>query len=83
MAFRKTVPHPQTKEPQSGTVLDIVDSSEPLVRLTLEDGTQVRLKVSILEVMRMDAPNPDGTVAFNVNAQLAATFVPPEEQLHD
>ena len=83
MAFRKSAPHPQTGEPQNGTVLDILEASEPTIRLRLEDGTLVRIKVSVHEVMRMDEPGSDGKPAFSVNANLTATFVPPEDQLDD
>ena len=83
MSFRKSRPHPETGESQSGTVLEIVDSSEPMIRLKLEDGTLVRMKVSVIEVMRMDEPGADGKTAYNVNANLSATFVSREEQLDD
>ena len=81
MSYRKNRPHPQTGEQQSGTVLEIIESSEPVTRLTLEDGTLVRLKVSIVEIMRMDQPDANGKVVYNLNANLTANFVPREEQL--
>ena len=81
MSYRKNKLHPQTGEQQSGTVLEIVESSEPITRLTLEDGTLVRLKVSVVEVMRMDQPDANGKVTYDINANLTANFVPPEEQL--
>jgi hypothetical protein len=68
---------------QNGTVLDVVESSEPMARLKLEDGTLVRIKISVIEVMRMDEPGADGKPAYDINASLAATFVSPEEQLDD
>ena len=63
--------------------MEIVESSEPLIRLKLEDGTLVRLKVSVLEIMLMDDPGPDGKQAYDINASLAANVVPPGEQLND
>ena len=83
MAFRKSSTHPQTGESCSGTVLDVVESIEPMIRLKLEDGTLVRIKVSVIEVMRMDKPDAGGKLAYSVNAQLNAAFVPPEDQLDD
>ena len=83
MSYRKTRPHPQTGEQQSGTVLEIAESSEPVTRLKLEDGTLVRLKISVVEIMLMDDPGPDGKPAYELNASLAANFVPPGEQLND
>ena len=83
MSYRKNRANPLTGEQQSGTVLEITDSSEPVTRLTLEDGTLVRLKVSIVEIMRLAAPADNGTVAYELKANLPAHFVPPEEQLDD
>ena len=83
MSYRKTRPHPQTGEQQSGTILEIVESSEPLTRLKLEDGTLVQLKVSVLEIILMDDPGPDGKPRYDINASLAANIVPPGEQLND
>ena len=83
MSYRKNRADPLTGKQRSGTVLEITDSSEPVTRLTLEDGTLVRLKVSIVEIMRMDEPDENGKVAYDINANLTATFVPPEEQLDD
>lgn len=83
MAYRKTRPHPQTGQQQKGTVLEIVDSTEPVTRLKLEDGTLVRLKISVVEIMLMDDPGPDGKPAYELNANLAANFVSPGEQLDD
>ena len=81
MSYRKSRPHPQTGEQQSGTVLEIMEASEPITRLTLEDGTLVRLKVSIVEIMRMDEPDANGKAVYDINANLTANFVSPEEQL--
>ena len=83
MSYRKTRSHPLTGEQQKGTVLEIVDSTEPVTRLKLEDGTLVRLKISVVEIMLMDDPGPDGKPAYELNASLSANFVPPEEQLND
>ena len=83
MAYRRTRSHPQTKKQQSGTVLEIVESSEPLMRLKLEDGTLIRLKVSVLEIMLMDDPGQDGKPAYDLNVNVAANIVPPEDQLND
>ena len=54
-----------------------------MIRLKLEDGTLVRMKISVIEVMRMDEPGADGKPVYNLNAQINATFVLPEDQLDD
>ena len=53
------------------------------MRLKLEDGTRIRLKVSVLEIMLMDDPNPDGKPRYDINATLAANIATPEDQLND
>ena len=83
MSYRKSRPHPQTGEQQNGTVLEIMESSEPITRLTLEDGTLVRVKVSIVEVMRLDQPDANGKAVYDLTANLATSFVTPEERLDD
>ena len=80
MSYRKNFPHPETKDLQAGTVLEIVEAHEPMIRLTLEDGTLVRVKVSVNEIARLDQLLPDGKPNFIVNANLAANFIPPEDQ---
>lgn len=83
MSYRKRKSHPITGEIQSGTVLEIVEANEPVIRLTLEDGTLVRVKVSIVEIMRMDNKNENGGLNYDINANLTASFIPPDEQLND
>ena len=81
MSYRKSRPHPQTGEPQNGTVLEIAESSEPIIRLRLEDGTLVRLKVSIIEVMRMDQPDENGKAVYDLNANMTVSFVETKDML--
>ena len=83
MAFRRKYTDPTTGQSGIGSVLDIVESSEPVARLKLEDGTRVRIKVSIIEIMKRDEPGPDGKPAYDINAQLTANFVLPEDQVDD
>lgn len=81
MAFRKHKHNQQTGKLQTGTVLDVVESNEPVIRLKLEDGTLVRLKVSVLEVLKFDEVGPDGRPLFDINASLLASIVLKEEQI--
>ncbi len=81
MAYRRKKPHALTGEDQRGTVLEIAEASEPIIRLTLEDGTLVRVKVSILEVMRMDEPDQNGNLVYDIQANLTSTFISPDQQL--
>ena len=81
LSYRKSRPDPQTGVQQNGTVLEIAESSEPIIRLKLEDGTLVRLKVSIIEVMRMDQPDENGKAIYDLNANLTVSFVEPKDIL--
>ncbi|MCY4149584.1 MAG: hypothetical protein OXF73_09625 [Gammaproteobacteria bacterium] len=80
MSFRKNRDNVQTGEPETGTVLDIVEASEPVIRLRLEDGTLVRIKQSILEVMRMDRKNEKGEDVYNFEGSMTIRVIPVEEQ---
>ncbi len=82
MPFRKTVIDPDGNK-QTGTVLEIVESSEPIIRLKLEDGTLVRAKQTILEVMRMDGNNGKGEDLYNFECNMTVRVIPVEEQEDD
>lgn len=83
MSFRKSRINPQTHEKETGTVMEIVQSNEPIINLELEDGTRVRIKQSILEVMRMDERNERGEEVYSIEANVSTNIIPAEEQEND
>lgn len=80
MAFKKDITNPVTGKIETGTVLEIVDSHEPMIRLELEDGTLIRAKQSILEVVRMDGKNKEGNDVYTFESSLAVRVTPKEDQ---
>ena len=73
MEIRKSVVNPQTQEVQHGTVVEFVEAYEPMTRITLTDGTIVRMRLVFLEAIRLDEPGPDGKTAYSFNANISTT----------
>lgn len=80
MAFRRKKLNQKTGKVQIGTVLDIVELHEPIIRVKLEDGTIGQIKVSVLEVMRLDDKDGQGKAVFDININMASNWTPPEDQ---
>ena len=72
--IRKSVVDPTTNEARSGTVVEVAEAHEPTARITLEDGTVIRIRLVFLEAIRLDDPGPDGKTAYSFNANLATTI---------
>ena len=79
--IRKNVPHPETGKPQPGTVVDVVEAKEPTTHLKLADGTIIRLRLVIVEAVRLDDPGPDGKTAYNFTTQMVVKIHHPEESI--
>ncbi|MCY4051934.1 MAG: hypothetical protein OXF60_10650 [Gammaproteobacteria bacterium] len=75
MSYRKTIINQQTGKEETGTVLDIIESSEPIIRLKLENGTLVRIKQSIFEVILMDQKNDKGQDMYNFECNMATKII--------
>ena len=80
MAFKKDIANPVTGKTETGTVLEIVESQEPMIRLKLEDGTLIRVKQSILEVVRMDKKNDNGDDVYSFQSNMAISVTSKEDQ---
>ena len=84
MAYRKRKFNQNTGKQQTGTVLDVIESSEQTtMRLKLEDGTRVRLNVLIEEIIKWDELDKNGNAVYDLTANLALTFVDPKDILDD
>ncbi|MCY4261398.1 MAG: hypothetical protein OXC91_14185, partial [Rhodobacteraceae bacterium] len=60
MSIRKKVTDPDSGEERIGTVIDIVSANEPVTSLKLSDGTEIRIKNSIIEVVLLDDKDQSG-----------------------
>jgi len=56
MAFKTTVPVPTPKGivQKAGTIINVESASERPSEYTLEDGTKLRIKLSLIQVVRLD-----------------------------
>ena len=80
MSYKKTVFNKQTNKKEVGTVLEIIEAKQPIIELKLEDGTLIKIKSSILEVMRLDQKNDKGEYLYNVEGNMKMEFIHNEEQ---
>lgn len=79
MSTRRKILDPQTGEPKWGTTVEIAEAREPVARIVLENGVVARLKLAVLEVVRMDDSGPDGAPSYNFNTQVIANIHHPED----
>ena len=69
----RRLPSPTTGKLVDAEVVDIVDISDPPIRITLEDGTRLRLKTDVIEIARFQGEwDRDGHPLYNVKS---ANFV--------
>jgi len=76
MSIRKTVIDPASGKEQTGTVIDIVSANEPMVSLKLSNGTEIRIKHSITEVVLLDEKDPNGEPVYNFSANMNIQVYP-------
>ena len=68
MATRK-VKSPTTGETVDAEVVEIEDIKDPPIRISLADGTQLRLKTDVVEVLRFKEEwDNDGNPLYNVRS---------------
>ena len=80
MAFKKKRVNPQTGETETVTVLEIVESSEPAALLKLEDGTLIRAKSSVVEVVRRDEKDANGKDIYDLQGNMTISVTSKEDQ---
>lgn len=71
---------------REGTEVEVIDSNEQAFYVTLEDGTTLKMKPSIIQVVRLDDLwDIDGNPAYNVRSTFAviASDVPEELRKRD
>ena len=80
MATRR-VKSPTTGEIVDAEVIEIEEISDPPTRITLADGTRLRLKTDVMEVMRFNGEwDNDGNPLYNVrSASFIAVLESPDQ----
>ena len=53
-----------------GTVIDIVDTKEPLSRVKLPHGTEMHIRMAVSQVIRLDTPDKDGMPQYTITSQM-------------
>ncbi len=79
MSFKKTLTNPQTGKTETGTELDIVTSKPSVIELELEDGTCMRIKHSVIGVIRLDDKNEKDEDVYNLECNMKIDIIPAEE----
>jgi len=65
-------------EKSSGQLVNIVDQKEPWSEYYLEDGTTIRSRNIVLQIIKMDEPGPDGKPAYSMQVQQNMVVIPKE-----
>lgn len=62
---------------EAGTLIEVTDSKEPWSEYTLEDGTKIRLKQTLVNVIRLDnRKNQNGEPVYSIQSQPAMSVIP-------
>ena len=63
------IKHPATGKMQDADIVEIVEIIEKPMKVKLEDGSILRIKVDVIEVARFKGPNgPDGHPIYSVKS---------------
>jgi hypothetical protein len=79
MADRMKVPtiNPDgTITQKTGILVKITQSHEPWSEYSLEDGTKLRMKQTILNVVKMDDTDDSGEPVYSVQSQQTLSVIP-------
>jgi len=60
-----------------GTMVEVTDSKEPWTEYTLEDGTKIRIKLTLISIAKIDGKTaPNGDPLYSVQAQQVMSIIP-------
>jgi len=62
-----------------GESMDITDSKEPWSEYVLEDGIKIKAKQAVVNIVKLDQKNPDGTHVYLLQSQPLMHVIPPME----
>ena len=82
MVERKGSVRDQQGKQIAGTIVDVAESNERFSHVTLEDGSILKVKVSVLEALRVDDQwDPDGNPTYIVKSHNVVAVSESPEQL--
>jgi len=62
---------------EMGTIMEVTDSKEPWSEYTLEDGTRIRIKHTLVNVSRLESKTaPNGDPIYSIQLQQAMSVIP-------
>jgi hypothetical protein len=61
---------------ENGTLMNVTDSKEPWSEYVLEDGTKIKIKQAVGNIVKLDRKNPDGTPVYMLQGQPVMFIVP-------
>lgn len=67
--------HGSIKE-ENGTLMDIKTINEPWSEYTLEDDTVIRIKQTIIQIVKLDKLRDDGETQYSIQAQPIMNVIP-------
>ncbi len=59
-----------------GELMNIVKQSEPWSEYVLEDGTIIRTKQTLMQLVKMDKVGPDGKSIYSMQTQPSIVVIP-------
>ena len=59
-----------------GELMDVVDSKEPWSEYILENGTKIKAKQSVVNIIKLDTTNQDGTPVYIMQGQPVMSVIP-------
>jgi len=60
-----------------GILMEVTDSKEPWSEYTLEDGTKIRIKQTLVNIIRMEGKSaPNGDPIYSVQLQQTMSIIP-------
>jgi len=60
-----------------GDSMEIREAKEPWSEYVLEDGIKIKAKQTVVNIVKLDQKNPDGTHVYLLQSQSAMLVIPP------
>ena len=79
MAVTRKVKHPTTGEDVDAVAVKVKDASEQFSYLTLEDGTEITMRMNVNQVVRLlDAWDEQGNPMYSIDCGATLNITSPE-----
>jgi hypothetical protein len=60
-----------------GDSMEICEAKEPWSEYVLEDGTKIKARQTVVNIVKLNQKNPDGTHVYLLQSQPAMFVIPP------